>query len=75
MNTLLRSFGSDAVADAYVALRTALRQFWDYVTAMRLARNREGAAEPWEELQLAREAVRTALAKIERLVSDELASL
>jgi hypothetical protein len=75
MNARLRTFGSPAVADAYEAFMDAIRGFWGYVMSLRMTRDQGGANLPWQELQDARAKVREALSKLERLVSDELASL
>ena len=76
LNRVLRTFASKAVADAYEEFVKAVRSFFYDAMALRAAREALGdARENWEQVEASRSKVRADLAKIERLVSDELASL
>jgi hypothetical protein len=74
---VLRTYGSKPVGDAYDEFAEAVRSFFYDAMGLRETRevNRPDIAEPWEGVEASRSTVRAALAKIERLVSDELAAL
>jgi hypothetical protein len=76
LNTVLHTFGSEAVADAYDEFVKAVRSFFYSAMTLRTIREQRGDAElPWKQMEEEREKVRAELKAIERLVSDELASL
>jgi hypothetical protein len=73
---VLRTFGSQPVADAYEEFVKAVRSFfYDAMTLRTIRESRGDAKEPWERVEASRQTVRDELQAIERLVSEELASL
>lgn len=79
MQVRLRTIGSGEVADAYEGFADAIRSFFRLVPTMRAIREHgedaEEAVRVHTELEEARSNVRKTLRSLERLVSDELASL
>jgi hypothetical protein len=75
LNAVLRTFGSKAVGDAYDEFAKSVRDFFVHAATMRTLREQNALNLPKEQLEETRTKVRADLAKIERLVSDELASL
>jgi hypothetical protein len=75
LETVLRTFGSEAVADAYEKLAKSLRDFFLQANTLRAMREQRAVELPWQAVEELRTKVRAELASIERLVSDELASL
>jgi hypothetical protein len=76
LNTPLRTFGSPAVADAYGTYVQSVLAFFVAATTLRRAREQPGdIEEPWTQVEASRTRARADLATIERLVSEELASL
>jgi hypothetical protein len=79
MHIRLRTYGSREVADAYDVFGEAIRSFFFQVPTLRAVRERgtdpAEAARVGKEFEAARAGVRKALRSLERIVSDELASL
>jgi hypothetical protein len=75
LNTVLRTFGSQAVAEAFGSLVVTVREFFFEASSLRTLREQHAPVLPWEQLQEKRAKVRSDVAALERLVSDELASL
>jgi hypothetical protein len=75
LNAKLRTFGSKDVADAYDEFVKSMLEFYVFAEALRTLSEVQAANVPWSELEAMRNKVRADLATIERLVSDELASL
>jgi hypothetical protein len=75
LNTVLRTFGSEAVAKTFSDFVVTVREFFFEASSLRTLREQGAPALPWEQLQEKRAKVRSDLAALERLVSDELAAL
>jgi hypothetical protein len=75
LNTVLRTFGSPAVADAYDDCVKSVRDFFIQAATMRTLREQQAPNLQWEQLEQARTKVRADVATIERRVSNELAGL
>jgi hypothetical protein len=75
LNAKLRTFGSKDVADAYDELAISMFEFSAWALQVRTAIDVQAAQVPREQLEAARKTVRAHVATIERLVSDELATL
>jgi hypothetical protein len=75
MQVSLRTFGSQAVADAYDDLSKKITRFFAAATMLRDMRNQRAVTLPREEVEEARERVREAHRALIRLASEELATL
>jgi hypothetical protein len=75
MNAKLRTFGSKEVADAYDEFMRSMLEFNAWALQVHTATEIQAAQVPREQLEAARKTVHADLATIERLVSDELATL
>jgi hypothetical protein len=78
MEARLRTYGSREVADAYEQFGEAVKAFYGFAFSMRTIRDQGGTGDlvkAFEALRESRGHVRDALANLERLVSNELASL
>lgn len=75
MQVRLRTYGSPAVADDFDYVIATINDFYNQLTATKVAREQGLPDAPFEKLQAKRETVREALRALERLVSEELATL
>jgi hypothetical protein len=76
MYVQLRTLGSVTVAEAFDEFAEAFRDFTAQVDLLRSTRDQPSKSPaPWHEVQEARQRVRALSERVERLVSEELATL